>query len=304
MNGDNANCNGDVPYGTSTKGEYLARTPEVGGCVPNAWGLRDMRGNAKEWCADKHVGYKASSGLRGGSRSGAAENCRLADRNDSDPAASDGAYGFRLVLDRVLPEESSPAASKKPGQNFSTASGNWSKNYKAGTSKSRNIGELEYKFRDYPAGTFMMESLRDDEDYDDEDCDDEDCDDEESLTKWLELLKTEATQARREAATGKKPSGFSSNGGRADKVRGMDAPSFPADSASRKDSRKFVKKQNSSGCAPAGGARIPSSDRSGMEARSPGRNDDAVCQGNEAERRRNELRRQISLRNVDKGKRS
>lgn len=149
-----------------------------------------------------------------------------------------------------------------------------------------------------------MGSPKDDEDYDDEDYDDEDYDDEETLTKWLELLETDATQARREAATGKKSSGFSSNGRRPDKVRGMDAPNFSADSASRKDNRKFVKKQNSSGCAPAGGARIPSSDRSGMEARSPGRNDDAVCQGNEVERRRNELRRQISLRNVDEGKRS
>lgn len=55
LNGDNANCDGNYPYETSTKGEDLGQTTEVGDYAPNARGLRDMRG--------KEGVYGASLGL-------------------------------------------------------------------------------------------------------------------------------------------------------------------------------------------------------------------------------------------------
>jgi len=42
LNGKQANCNGNYPYGTTTKGPYLEKTCAVASYAPNAWGLYDM----------------------------------------------------------------------------------------------------------------------------------------------------------------------------------------------------------------------------------------------------------------------
>ena len=114
LNGDKANCNGNHPYGTTTKGQNLAKTTEVGTYPANAWGLYDMHGNVCEWCSDWSGDYPScsvtnpvgpSSGsyrvLWGGGWYHYARNCRSAYRSDSGPSFRSYSFGVRLSLVRA-----------------------------------------------------------------------------------------------------------------------------------------------------------------------------------------------------------
>ena len=111
LNGTQANCCGDYPYGTPQKGPYIEKTSPVGSYPPNAWGLYDMHGNVFEGCQSWYGDYpegpvtdpsgpKAGSFCvsRGGSWYGGAADCRSAFRSRDDPSLRDNGGGFRLAL--------------------------------------------------------------------------------------------------------------------------------------------------------------------------------------------------------------
>ena len=111
LNGDQANCDGNFPFGTSRTGENFGKTREVGAYPANAWGLFDMHGNVYEWTLDVYAEYptddvvdyaRRAGGVgrvyRGGSWLSFAVNCRAADRQWKEPDVRARNLGARLVL--------------------------------------------------------------------------------------------------------------------------------------------------------------------------------------------------------------
>ena len=109
------NYHGNYSYGNAPKGKYRGETTDVGSFPPNAFGIYDMHGNVREWCADdRHENYNGAptdgsvwldgeknlSPLRGGSWALSPNYCRSAFRIDYDRRV-DLYYtsGFRVVCD-------------------------------------------------------------------------------------------------------------------------------------------------------------------------------------------------------------
>jgi formylglycine-generating enzyme required for sulfatase activity len=114
LNGREANCDGNYPYGTTTKGTYLERPTPVGSYGANGFGLYDMHGNVWEWCSDWYAGYASTavddptgptSGsyrvARGGSWINYARGCRSALRLRLTPDPRISLLGFRLASSSV-----------------------------------------------------------------------------------------------------------------------------------------------------------------------------------------------------------
>jgi formylglycine-generating enzyme required for sulfatase activity len=109
LNGRQANCDGNSPYGTSQKGPYKQGTTAVGSYGANPFGLWDMHGNVWEWCADWYQqalpggeNPEVTSGgwlrvIRGGSWRDNAVFCRSAYRYGDEPGYRDNNLGFRVL---------------------------------------------------------------------------------------------------------------------------------------------------------------------------------------------------------------
>jgi formylglycine-generating enzyme required for sulfatase activity len=117
-----ANFYGIAPYGDGEPGPYLERTCKVGSYKPNAFGLYDMHGNVWEWCQDWYSSTAYADRVaalanepdepdsgdgpaeghgrvnRGSSWYDPSRNCRLAERNSSDPPSRCRDLGFRPVM--------------------------------------------------------------------------------------------------------------------------------------------------------------------------------------------------------------
>jgi formylglycine-generating enzyme required for sulfatase activity len=157
-----ANFNGNYPYNGAVKGPALGQMAEVGRYRPNAWGLYDMHGNAREWCRDCYQmklpggtdpevmtnplrsNGEAERVLRGGSWQSYGEDCRSARRFGYAPASRDNGWGFRVAVVRTDPKpKPDPQPDPKP------------------VPKGTVVNSIGMKLAPIAAGKFLMGSLKD-----------------------------------------------------------------------------------------------------------------------------------------------
>ncbi len=108
---DQANFNGEEPYGNGEKGQKRGKALPVGSFPPNAFGLYDMHGNTWEWTNDWYGEYDIGEKLnpqgpdrgtkkvdRGGGFYDPAWGCRSACRGGGTPPGNRGmGISFRMV---------------------------------------------------------------------------------------------------------------------------------------------------------------------------------------------------------------
>jgi serine/threonine protein kinase/formylglycine-generating enzyme required for sulfatase activity len=103
LSSEQANFNGNLPFGKAPKGKYLGRTTRVGAYPPNKLGLCDMQGNVWQWCEDRFQGGSVRV-CRGGCWNIDGSRCRAAFRSRGAPSDRFVFLGFRLARVPVGPK--------------------------------------------------------------------------------------------------------------------------------------------------------------------------------------------------------
>ena len=102
LNGTQANCKGNFPYGTAIKDQYLGQTCAVdftngGKYTEHPWGLFHMCGNVWQWCDNSHA-QSNKKVTRGGAWDSIAWHCRSACRDGRAPDFQCNYIGFRVSV--------------------------------------------------------------------------------------------------------------------------------------------------------------------------------------------------------------
>lgn len=103
LNGTQANCDGDEPFGSTAPGQYLKRTCSVdftnnGRYEKHPWGLCHILGNVSQWCSNSDDYFGDRIIVRGGCYSSPAFLCRSAWRDSAGSTFRNPSIGFRVCL--------------------------------------------------------------------------------------------------------------------------------------------------------------------------------------------------------------
>jgi formylglycine-generating enzyme required for sulfatase activity len=97
LSSDQANFDGNWPFGSAPERKYLRRPTRVGSYPPNKLGLCDMHGNVMQWCVDLLHPKSWDQVLRGGGWDNYGATCRAADSSGDAPTHRFNSLGFRLA---------------------------------------------------------------------------------------------------------------------------------------------------------------------------------------------------------------